>query len=584
MRNWLWIWSHISKCKAFYFVSVLLWLLESVAYISTITLQQRMIDEVIIKGQYPLFWKMLALIAVCYVAYSLLFVFSPYLFGILHGFFRKRLTAQVLDHLYHLPIPQLYKERTGRYVELLTNEVPAVARLIGEDIADAFKYIVHAGIVSIIIGTASPLILVGVLLFSMVFIKMGRTFGARQKGITAQIQKEKTDLAICMEEGVASTREVVALHREAWEEQKYLTVFERYYQSVMAEGKLMVKQLLAKDPVIWGSYLTALAIGGYQVLQGELSIGFFVVIYQLTSEFMMAAEKAYKFSIEVAGKMAFVERVRKFLEDETISDGTTALHEPVESLICSDITFRYEGGTADVLKQCTLEFPVGKKIALVGGSGSGKSTIAHLLLRFFTPGSGTILVNGRELAQIKRQDWAERISIVFQEPYLFALTIRENLLMGLENVTQQHVEQVCQMMCIHDDIIRLPDGYDTVIGERGITLSGGQKQRLALARAVLRDPEILILDEATSALDRNTEQLIQRNMDHLRQGKTTIIIAHRLSTIKNADLIYAMKDGCVAEAGTHDELMQFNRVYRELVDAEAQLGGLTADIETVETA
>ena len=571
MRNWGWIWSHISKCRGLYFIAMLLWILESVAYIATLTLQQQIIDEVIVKGQYPLFWRMLAMIAICYVVYSLLFVFSPYLLGIVHSFFRKRLTALALDHLYHIPIPQLHKERTGRYVELFSNEIPAVARLIGEDIADAFKYIFHALIVSIIIGTASPLILAGVLVFSIIFVKMGRTFGARQKIMAAQIQNEKTAVVICMEEGVASTREVVAFNREEWEYKRYLRVFDRYYQSVISEGKMIVKQLLTKDPIIWGSYMMALAIGGYQVLQGELSVGFFVVIYQLTSELMIGIEKAYKVSVEVAGKMAFVDRVRNFLEDRTISDGTLPFKEPVTSLSCSQITFRYDGSSDSVLKGCNLAFPIGKKVALVGGSGSGKSTIAHLLIRFFSPDSGSILVNEKKIEQIKRGDWAKKVTIVFQEPYLFALTIRENVVMGVENVTQEQIEHVCRLMCIHNDIVNLPNGYDTTIGERGITLSGGQKQRLALARAVLRNPEILILDEATSALDRHTERLIQRNMDEIRQGKTTIVIAHRLSTIKNADIVYVMKGGRVEEQGTHDELLQNNHVYKELVDAEAKL-------------
>ncbi|MET3290193.1 UNVERIFIED_CONTAM: ABC-type multidrug transport system fused ATPase/permease subunit [Brevibacillus sp. OAP136] len=584
MRNWKWIWSHISECKGLYFIAMLLWLLESVTYIATLTLQQQIIDEVFVKQQFSLFWKMLILIGICYVAYSLLFVFSPYLFGRVHSFFRRRLTEQALSHLNHIPIAQLHKERTGRYVELFTNEIPAVARLIGEDIADAVKYIFHACIVSIVIGTASPFILVGVTVFSILLVKMGRTFGGKQKKMVAQIQQDKTAVVVCLEEGVASTREVVAYHQEAWEHQKYLNVFGRYYQSVMTEGKMMVKQLLTKDPITWGSYMTALAIGGYQVLQGDLSVGFFVVIYQLTSELMIGIEKAYKFSVDVAGKMAFVDRVRNFLEERTILDGMVRLKEPVTSLSCTPITYRYDGSAAPVLKECEMVFPIGKKVALVGGSGSGKSTIAHLLIRFFSPDSGSIFVNGNDLEQIRREDWANKATIVFQEPYLFALTIRENVVMGLKDIPQEQIEYVCRLMCIHDDIMNLPQGYETTIGERGITLSGGQKQRLALARAVIRNPEILILDEATSALDRHTERLIQHNMDEIRKGKTTIVIAHRLSTITNADLIYVMKDGRVAERGTHEELLLNNRVYKELVDAETARYKSRTGVAEIETA
>lgn len=584
MRNWSWTWSHIRQRKSQYTIAVLLWVMESAAYILTLTMQQQMIDEVIVKGQYPLFWRLLAMLAVCYLVYCLLFVFSPYLFGILHGFFRRRLTDMALDHLYHIPITQLHKERTGRFVELFTQEIPAVARLIGEDIPDAIKYMLHALIISIIIGAKSPLILAGVLVFSIVFIIMGRTFGARQKKLAAQIQEERTAVVICMEEGVAATREVVAFHREEWEHTRYLSVFNRFYKSVMAEGKMMVKQLLTKDPILWGSYLTVLAIGGYQVLQGELSIGYFVVIYQLTSELMIGIEKAFKFSVEVAGKMAFVERLRAFLEDPTIPDGALSLRQPIQSLVCSHIQFSYEGRIEPVLKDCSLTFPIGKKIALVGESGSGKSTIAHLLTRFFSPAAGNILVNEMDLETMKREDWAHKATIVFQEPYLFAMSIRENVTMGAKNITQEQLEYICRMMCIHEDILCLPNGYETVLGERGITLSGGQKQRLALARAVIRNPEILILDEATSALDSHTERLIQQHVDEIRKGKTTIVIAHRLSTIQNADVIYVMKNGRVEEQGTHEQLLANHHVYKQLVDAEARLNFLESDVEEGEPA
>jgi len=200
---------------------------------------------------------------------------------------------------------------------------------------------------------------------------------------------------------------------------------------------------------------------------------------------------------------------------------------------------------------------------LVGSSGSGKSTIAQLLLTFYEPLRGEIWVNGTPINSLNQDDWISRVAIVFQEPYLFPDSIRLNLSLG-KDVTNEELASICQVACIHDDIMSLLEGYDTIIGERGITLSGGQRQRIALARALLRKPEVLILDEATSALDLETERKIMRNLDHLTKDMTIIIIAHRLSTIMNADQIYVMNNGRTVGKGKHDELLSSNTTYMEL--------------------
>jgi ABC-type multidrug transport system fused ATPase/permease subunit len=219
----------------------------------------------------------------------------------------------------------------------------------------------------------------------------------------------------------------------------------------------------------------------------------------------------------------------------------------------------------------SMDLPLGSKIAFVGASGGGKSTISQLLIRFFEPQSGSVLVNGRPLSDYKREDWTKRVDIVFQDPYLIPETIRTNLTLGREPISDEKVEAMCRVAQIHDVIQELPDGYETIIGERGITLSGGQRQRLSLARAFLANPEILILDEATSALDLETERLVQKGLDELRDGRTTIIIAHRLSTIINADRIYVINRGKVIEQGNHEQLMMGDTAYKRLVYAEEKI-------------
>ncbi|WP_238403008.1 ABC transporter ATP-binding protein [Paenibacillus mesophilus] len=207
-------------------------------------------------------------------------------------------------------------------------------------------------------------------------------------------------------------------------------------------------------------------------------------------------------------------------------------------------------------------------MAFVGASGSGKSTIAQLLVRLYEPTGGRLLVNGFPIEQLDREQWAGRTNIVFQEPYLFPDTIRNNLTFG-RSVSDQKLMDMCRDMQMHDVFASLPQGYDTPVGERGVTLSGGQRQRLAIIRSLLADPDILILDEATSSLDAETERKVQRYMDEARRGKTTIVIAHRLSIVENADIIYVLDQGTLAEQGTYEELADNGPVFRRLIKASA---------------
>lgn len=324
--------------------------------------------------------------------------------------------------------------------------------------------------------------------------------------------------------------------------------------------------MMISDPLQWGIPLVILFYCGLLVLEGKLSIGFFIVVYQYSTRFMESLGTVLQHVLGIAGKMAAVERIREVMRKASAEDGTERLTDPVHRVLFRNVSFGY--GQQPVLERLNLSFSAGEKIAFVGASGGGKSTIASLLVRYYEPNAGQIEVDDKPLACIERATWMSRLTLVSQEPYLLPDTLRANLLFGLDDVPEDKLAEVCEAMQIHDYIRNLPNGYDTVIGERGVSLSGGQRQRVALARAVLRDTEILILDEATSALDLETERKVQANLDRLRRGKITVVIAHRLSTVRNADTIFVMERGIAAEQGTHDWLMQNGPVYQSLVSKQ----------------
>jgi len=267
-----------------------------------------------------------------------------------------------------------------------------------------------------------------------------------------------------------------------------------------------------------------------------------------------------------AGIFALLNRVPEINADEDV--GVT-LPNIYGKLSFQDVDFTYPTRPdTPVLRKFNLDISAGKTVALVGPSGSGKSTIVQLLERYYDPVAGTILIDDVNVKDLSLKWYRRNVGMVAQEPILFSGTIKENILFGNPSATTEEIEEAAKFANAYEFIMQQPDGFDTLLGEKGTQLSGGQKQRVAIARAILKNPKILLLDEATSALDTESESLVQDALDKLMKGRTTIIIAHRLSTVRNADAIVVMKKGKVVEIGTHEELMELNGLYTSLVNKQ----------------
>ena len=315
---------------------------------------------------------------------------------------------------------------------------------------------------------------------------------------------------------------------------------------------------------ILAGFTTTLLMGGWMALDGTLEVGLYSVLVFMTQRLLWPLTSVGEVLDLYQRAMASVRRILALLDEEPVTvQGERTLPQVRGQLELVDVRAGYADGP-DVLHGVSMEVPAGQVHAVVGATGAGKSTLLRLLLRFADPRSGQVLLDGTDLRELTWESLRGRIGYVAQDVFLFEGTIAENVAYGRPEASREEVRRAAEQAAAHEFVTGTPLGYDTLVGERGVTLSGGQRQRLALARAILRDPAVLVLDEATSAVDNETEAAIQRSLAEVSQGRTTIMVAHRLSTVRHADRIWVLEAGRVVEAGTHDELVSRPGPYADL--------------------
>jgi ABC-type multidrug transport system fused ATPase/permease subunit len=350
------------------------------------------------------------------------------------------------------------------------------------------------------------------------------------------------------------------------ERQRFTTESERYYRARVKGIRYWsvffpaIRFLGAMGSVI------VLGVGALMVVKGEMSLGTLVAFLSYTTSFYEPINRLTEVDNIFQEAIAAGERFFEILDQTTeVGDTPDAVALPTiqGKLVFDEVAFRY--GTGDkVLHDIAFEMAPGEMVALVGPSGAGKTSIANLICRFYDPNQGQITIDGHDLRQIKLSSLRQQVAVVLQDSFLFNNSVVENLLYGKPDADRDEIMEAAKAANAHEFIIQLPEGYDTEIGERGVKLSGGQKQRLALARAILADPRILILDEATSSVDAEAEFLIQQALERVLKDRTSLVIAHRLSTVRNADKIIVLDKGRIVEIGKHDELLARDGLYGQL--------------------
>ncbi|MBQ9625956.1 MAG: ABC transporter ATP-binding protein, partial [Treponema sp.] len=407
-------------------------------------------------------------------------------------------------------------------------------------------------------------IVVFVFLLATIFIT---AVNRRRLSDSSRVVKEKTSsINAALENSLTGIRVTQSFTAEDLEIQKFKQSNERYKESKKVFYKAMSTFHANVEFLIALLSVLVIALGGYFIMKGKMTLPDLIAANLFVAAFSAPIGKLIFFVEQYTTGMAGFKRFLEIMRmDTSIKEDPCAVEllSARGNISFKDVCFSYNKNVS-VLENVNLEIKAGEHFALVGESGGGKTTICNLLPRFYEATSGSVLLDGIDIKKIKLQSLRKQIGLVQQDVFLFAGTVRENIAYGNPNASEDEIILAAKRAEIHDDIIKMPDGYDTLVGERGLKLSGGQKQRVSIARCFLKNPPILILDEATSALDSATEMKIQKAFDELSKGRTTLVIAHRLSTIKNADSIAVVDGKGIVECGSHDELLALGKKYAAL--------------------
>lgn len=479
---------------------------------------------------------------------------------------------QVYQNLQRLSLSYFDRTKTGTLMSKLTNDISALQTAIVDNFVNLVKEsVILVGSLAGMLFLHLKLTMLCLVIVPLVTVTIN-FFGKKLKKSGREVQERIADVTAHLQESISGVRVVKSFHREAYETKRFHDINERTFSAVMRTAR----QSSQLSPIV--EFLAAMAItaiiwyGGVSVIEGELTSGELIafLIYAINLANPVRRLSTVYGSIQRA--MASAERVFE------VADAKPEITEKPDAISLPPLTghvefrhveFSYVPGKV-VLKDLNFVVEPGQTIAFVGPSGAGKSTVANLLPRFYDVTGGAVLVDGYDVRDVTLASLRDHIGIVPQDTMLFNASVEENVRYGRLDATTQEVWEAIRAANAEDFVREMPYGINTYIGDRGIILSGGQRQRLAIARALLKDPQILILDEATSALDTESEKVVQAALERLMIGRTSFVIAHRLSTIKNADLILVIDDGRVVERGTHDELLAAGGLYHDLYTLREQ--------------
>jgi ATP-binding cassette subfamily B protein len=569
------LWRLMSGYRWFYLAATAALALSALARTSTALLLRHFVDNVLTAG---VAITALATVGLAFVGLALLEGGFSFISGRLASHTAEsialRLRTYVFDHIQRLTFTYHDKTQTGELIQRSTSDLDAVRRFFADQAIGIGRIVLLFGINFTAIARLNwKLALLSIIVIPPIVV-MSIFFFKRVSKAYEKYQEQEATLSTVLQENLTGVRVVKAFARQEYEREK----FEKENWGKYQRGK----RLLTMHALYWPvsdvlcgfQMLGGFAAGAWFAIAGEITVGAYLAYASLIIWLIFPMRNLGRLIVQTSTGMVSYGRVMEVVsqEREPLTEGAYRPAGEVRGeIVFRDVSFEYQAD-APVLKDISLRAEPGQAIALLGATGSGKTTLVNLLPRFYEYTAGSITLDGVELKDYARECVRAQIGIVEQEPFLFSRTIRENITYGVgRQVPQEEVEAAARAAAIHDVVAAFPDGYNTLVGEKGVTLSGGQKQRVAIARTLLKDPRILILDDSTSSVDTETEAEIRAALERLMQGRTTFIIAHRIQSLMNADQILVLDKGQIIQRGDHERLLAEEGFYRQIYNLQARI-------------
>jgi ATP-binding cassette subfamily B protein len=520
-------------------------------------------------GIKDVFWQLAIITILSAVVWALESLFEyayDYLWRNLAQDIEHDLRLEAYSHLQELELAYFEERSTGGLISILNDDINQLERFLDDGANEVIQVMTTVVVIGAAFFAASPGV-AGLSMLPIPFIIWGSiAFQDRLAPLYADVREKVSFLNGQLSNNLMGITTIKSFTSEDYEIQRIETQSQAYRQSNRRAIVLSAAFIPLIRVVIFLGFIATLFLGGLEVVAGRLSVGTYSVLVFMTQRLLWPLTRLGNTLDQYQRAMASTNRVMNLL-DTPIAIHTGDIRLPVSSikgeLEFKNVTFSYNQ-RKPILQYFSLTLQAGKTTAIVGATGSGKSTLVKLILRLYEVQYGNIYLDGIELTNLNLKDLRRAIGLVSQDVFLFHGTVAENIAYGSFEATNREIVNAAKIAEAHEFIAQLPDGYNTIVGERGQKLSGGQRQRIAIARAVLKNPPILILDEATSAVDNETEAAIQRSLERITKNRTTIAIAHRLSTVRNADCIFVMDEGIVVESGQHEQLLEQDGVYASL--------------------
>lgn len=520
----------------------------------------------------------MVLIALAFLGIALVEGTMTFLSGRLSAYTAEGIVRQlrnfVFDHTQRLPFGYHDKTPTGEVIERSTSDIDAVRRFIASQSIGIWR----VAVIFVVNFTAMAflslkLALLSIIAMPIIILVSIYFFRIVTKAYEAY-QEQEAKLSTTLQENLSGVRVVKAFARQKYEIDKFEK--ENWHKFTLGKKLLIMHTLFwpLSDIVCSLQLIGGFVVAALLVIQGEMTPGSYLAYVGLLGWLIWPMRNLGRLIVQASSGLVSYNRVMDIIkhEQEPLTTGIAPTKKPNGEIIFENVSFKYEDSEETILKNVNFECRAGQSVALLGSTGSGKTSLVNLLPRFYDYTNGRILLDGVELKEYSRQYMRSQVGIVEQEPFLFSRSIRENISYGVgRDVPQSEVEAAAQAAAIHDVITGFSEGYDTLVGEKGVTLSGGQKQRVAIARTILKNPRILILDDSTSSVDTETEACIRDALNDLMENRTTFIIAHRIQSVMEADLILVLDKGNVVQMGTHEELLNQEGMYQRIYDIQTRI-------------